>query len=148
MSTTSNTRSAAYNDRRTTASTSTRPRVPPSRADAKQRPTSQDGPLPQTSIADADLPNGNAPGPNRRKGNATFPSERRTEKTQVITKESLQVRTRSRSKRPTNDSSGSGRSWDRDKVRPGSRAGAESSAGPRREHESSQGQSAVTLCYN
>lgn len=147
MSTTSAARSAAYSDRRTTASNSTRPRPPPGRADAKQRPNSQDGP-PHASMADADLPNGSAAGSNRRKGVTSYPTERRTEKTQITMKENIQIRRRSPSKQPTTDSGGSGRSWDREKVRPTSLVGAGSSAEERKEHESSQCLSIVALLCN
>lgn len=100
MSTTSTARSTAYNDRR---ARTTRPRVPSLRDDAQQRPLSQDGHLPQTPVGAAGVPlppSGGTSWSGRTKESVPFTTERKTEKTQVTTKEQLQVRMRSPRKQP------------------------------------------------
>jgi len=135
MSTTSTARSTAYNDRR---ARTTRPRVPSLRDDAKQRPLSQDGHLPQTPVGAAGVPlppSGGTSWSGRTKESVPFTTERKTEKTQVTTKEQLQVQMRSPRKQPPHQKDARARSPDRDGVRPDSRAGAgaESLTAPRKD---------------
>jgi len=124
MSTTSTARSTAYNDRRTRTS---RPRVPSLRDDAKQRPNSQDETLPKTPVGAAGVPlppSGGTPWSGRTKESVTFPTERKTEHTQITTKEKIHVRMRSPRKQTSSHRDERARSSDGEGIRPLSRAGA------------------------
>ncbi|KAL8803692.1 MAG: hypothetical protein Q9182_003024 [Xanthomendoza sp. 2 TL-2023] len=91
MSSSTNPRGTAYNDRRTAATTGAKPRVPSSRAAAKERPTSSGDIVPEDSAS-------NAPQRSQRiNGYSRHTTERQTERlqAQVTTRERLQVRTKS-----------------------------------------------------
>ncbi|KAL8709328.1 MAG: hypothetical protein Q9220_005921 [cf. Caloplaca sp. 1 TL-2023] len=98
MSTSGNPRNTAYNDRRTTTTTGAKLRFPSSRAAARERPTSSGEILPEDSASNAPT---KADPPPRVNGYSRHTSERQTGRihTQVTTKESLQVRTKSPVKR-------------------------------------------------
>ncbi|KAL8950465.1 MAG: hypothetical protein Q9222_003505 [Ikaeria aurantiellina] len=94
MSTSVNPRSTAYNDRRTTTTIGAKPRLPSSRAAARERPTSSGEILPEDSASNAPT---KTDAPPRVNGYSRHTSERQTGRihTQVTTRESLQVRTKS-----------------------------------------------------
>ena len=142
MSTTSTARSTAYKTR------ASRPRVPSLRNDAKQRPNSQDEHLPKTPTGAAGVPlppSGGTSWSGRTKELIPFTTERKTEKTQVTTKEQIQVRTRSPPKHTPKRSDERARSSDREGLRPDSRSGAGvvTLTAPRNDDERSRAQSVV-----
>ncbi|KAL8816197.1 MAG: hypothetical protein Q9223_004757 [Gallowayella weberi] len=94
MSFSTNPRSTAYNDRRTAATSGAKPRVPSSRAAAKERPTSSGDIVPEDSASNA--PQRSNPS-HRVNGYSRNTTERQTERlqSQVTTRERLQVRTKS-----------------------------------------------------
>lgn len=105
MSSAGNARSAAYNDRRTAATTSAKPRAPSARADAKERPDSQGELFPQDSASNVgSVSRRAAPGTHKASGSIGGTRERRTEKTHITTKETLQVRITSPERRPKGNS--------------------------------------------
>lgn len=145
MSTTSTARSAAYNDRRTRT---TRPRVPSLREEAKQKPVPQDEHLPKTPVGPAAVPlppSGGTSWSGRTKESAPFTTERKTENTQITTKEKIQIRMRSPRKQAAQNRDERARSSDREGIRPHSRAGdgAEGLVSPRKDHKSAPAQPTV-----
>lgn len=103
MSTTGNARSAAYTDRRTAATSGAKPRAPSARADTKERPESRSELFPQDSASNAGSGSGSrraAPGAHKAGGSIAGTRERRTERTYVSTKDTLQVRIKSPERRP------------------------------------------------
>ncbi|KAL8719289.1 MAG: hypothetical protein Q9225_003691 [Loekoesia sp. 1 TL-2023] len=94
MSTSANLRSAAYNDRRTTATSGAKPRVPSSRAAGKEKATSSGEVLPDDSASNAPQ-RSNAPHRVNRYSRNTTERQTARIRSQVTTRESLQVRTKS-----------------------------------------------------
>ncbi|KAI4245946.1 MAG: hypothetical protein L6R40_002162, partial [Gallowayella cf. fulva] len=94
MASSANPRSTAYNDRRTAATSGAKPRVPSSRAAAKERPTSSGDIIPEDSASNAP----HRPAASYRvNGYSRNTAERQTERiqSQVTTRERLQMRTKS-----------------------------------------------------
>lgn len=107
MSSAGNARSAAYNDRRTAATSSAKPRAPSARADAKERPDSRGELFPQDSASNVgSVSRRAAPGTHKASGSIGGTRERRTEKTHITTKEKVQVRIKSPERRPKGNSDG------------------------------------------
>ena len=104
MSNTLNTRSAANNDKRTSASYSARPRVPSSRAGIKDRPPSGGELLPADSASNAPSRRANSTA-YKVNGSVRTTTERQTGKVQVTTRNSLSLRSQSPFKaQPPNES--------------------------------------------
>lgn len=99
MSTSTNARSTAYNDRRTITTSGAKPRVPSYRAAAKERPSSSGDILPDDSASNAPRRTNAS---HRVNGSSRSITERQTERirSQTTTKGSLQVRTKSPVKSP------------------------------------------------
>ena len=119
MSSSANPRSAANNDRRTSATVSAKPRVPSSRIEPKGRPGPAGEVQPDDSASNA---------PHRRKfsvpekshGSTRTTNERQTERVSVRTRENVQIRIRSPMKASTSDDKGSWQSEIRKSPRIGS----------------------------
>ncbi|KAL8698129.1 MAG: hypothetical protein Q9201_006737 [Fulgogasparrea decipioides] len=94
MSASTNPRSTIYNDRRTTATAGAKPRVPSIRAARQERPSSAGDILPDDSASNAPQKPSTS---SRFNGYSRNTSQRQTERlrSQVTTRESLQVRTKS-----------------------------------------------------
>lgn len=105
MSSAGNARRAAYNDRRTAATSGAKPRAPSARADAKERPDSRGELFPQDSASNVgSVSRRAAPGTHKASGSIGGTKERRTEKTHITTKETLQIRVKSPERRPKESS--------------------------------------------
>ena len=96
MSSSANPRSVAYNERRPTASNSAKPRVTSSQQEERQKPGSSGEVFPDDSASNAPHKK-NASGSQRINSYSRNTSERQTEKvqSQVTTRETVQIRTRS-----------------------------------------------------
>ncbi|KAL9003124.1 MAG: hypothetical protein Q9188_003988 [Gyalolechia gomerana] len=94
MSTSANPRSAAHNDRRGTTTSGAKPRVPSSRAAGKERPTASGELLPDDSASNAPQRSNTSHRVNGYSRNTTERQSARI-RSQVTTRESLQVRTKS-----------------------------------------------------
>lgn len=94
MSTAANPRSAAHNDRRNATTSGAKPRVPSSRTTTRERPTSSGELLPDDSASNAPQRSNTS---HRANGYSRNTSERQTTRihSQITTRESLQVRTKS-----------------------------------------------------
>ena len=94
MSTSVNPRGVAYNDRRPTATSGAKPRLPSSRAAGKERPTSSGELLPDDSASNAPQRSNSSQKPNEY---SRITADRHSARihSQVTTRESLQVRTKS-----------------------------------------------------
>ena len=105
MSSAGNARSAAYSERRTAATSGAKPRAPSARVDNKERPDSRGELFPQDSASNAGSGSRRAaPGAHKASGSIGGTRERRTERTQITTKDTLQVRIKSPEKRPKGSS--------------------------------------------
>ena len=119
MSSSANPRSAPNNDRRTSATTSAKPRVASSRTGAKGRPGSSGEVQPDNSASNA--PHRRKPsGAERPNGSRRTTTEKRTERVNVSTRENVQHRIRSPVKAPAGDDKGSWNSKDQRSPRPSS----------------------------
>ena len=142
MSSIGNARSAAYNDRRTAATSGAKPRAPSARADAKERPDSRGELFPQDSASNAGSGSRRAPpGAHKASGAIGATRERRTEKTHITTKDTLQVQIRSPEKRPKG-SSDEGRQRlpkENEPIMPDTRATGRCISPPKKEKETRRG---------
>ena len=103
MSSAGNARSAAYNERRTTATSGAKPRVPSARADAKDRPDSQNEVFPQDSASNTGSRRAGS-GAHKVSGSIGGSRERRAERAHLTAKDTLQVRIKSPERRPKGSS--------------------------------------------
>ncbi len=119
MSGSANPRSAPNNDRRTSATTSAKPRVPSSRTGTKGRPGSAGEVQPDDSASNA--PHRRKPsGPERAHGSTRTTTERRTERVTDTTRENVRIRIRSPVKAAAGEDRGSWTSEFRKSPRPSS----------------------------
>ena len=136
-------RSSAQPDRRSTApsqSSSARPRVTSTRADERDRGEQRSGHSQHPSI-NGTAEKGTSSGSQRTNADPSKGDVRRTERVHVTTRESLSVRRKSpvktaRDLSPETDS----RYRERERLKGGSRAGAGSATGFRKEKDQQKGQ--------
>lgn len=94
MSSSENARAAAHGSRRTTAATGAKPRVTSTRVDRRESSNLDDELHPQDSASNA--PHRRVPSSSKQPfGSHLEKMEKRTEKTRITTKETVQIRTRS-----------------------------------------------------
>ena len=102
MSTTINARTSADNSRRPSTTSGTKPRVPSSRLAAKERGVASGEVIPEDSASNSPQRR-TASGTSKVNGSTRGISQRQTERVHLVTKENLQVRTKSPVKVPVGD---------------------------------------------
>lgn len=148
MSSAGNARSAAYNDRRTAATSGAKPRAPSARADVRERPDSRGELFPQDSASNAGSGSRRAPpAAHKASGSIGGTREGRTEKTHITTRDTLQVRIKSPERRPkgSNDEDRQRPPKEDDPFRSESRATGRRVPPPKKEKESRRQSSSVLV---
>lgn len=102
MSTTANSRKTAENSRRPSATSGAKSRAPSSRLGARERPLSSAEVIPEDSASNVPHMR-SASGAQKMNGSTTTFNERQTGRMHLVTRENLQVRTRSPVKVPVGD---------------------------------------------
>ena len=102
MSTITNARNPADSSRRPSTTSSTKPRVPSSRVAAKERGLSSGEVIPEDSASNPPHRR-SASGTSKVNGSTRGSSQRQTERVHLVTRENLQVRTKSPVKSPVGD---------------------------------------------